>query len=258
MLLLAEEKNWIVDHLLFTHPFQPLNWIGLGWVGDFIGLSSHVLSMFVVAAIMLWLFPKVAREQGLVPTGLGNFLEVILLFIRDEVAKPFLGHNANKFLPVLWTFFFFILLSNLMGLVPGMATATGKPFVTGTLALIAFFFWHASGMWEQGVLPYLKNIVPPGLPLWLIPLMLVVEIVGHVAKPFALTIRLAANMTGGHAVLYGFLGLIFIFESYYVGPVSVAFATGVYLLEILVAFIQAYVFTFLVTVFLGAAVHPEH
>lgn len=245
--------DWIVDHLMNVDPIP--------YVGDlfwWLGISKHVLSMFVAAGIMLVTFPSVARDQSLVPRGLRNFLEVILLFVRDEVAKPFLGHNANRFLPVLWTFFFFILLCNLLGLVPGMATATGQIWVTGTLAFTAFTWYHASGAWEQGLIPYVKNIVPPGLPLWLVPVLFVIELFGHVAKPVALTIRLWANMTGGHAVLYAFLGLIFIFQSYAIGPVSVACATGVYLLEIFVAFIQAYVFTFLVTVFLGAAVHPEH
>ncbi len=245
--------DWMVDHLM--------NVDRIPYTGDlfwWLGISKHALSLFIAGAIMLLVFPTVAKEQGLVPRGLRNFLEVIMLFIRDEVAKPFLGDNTDKFLPVLWNFFFFILICNLLGLVPGMATATGQYWVTGTLAIMAFIWYHGCGIWEQGLIPYLKNIVPPGLPIPLIPLLFVVEVVGHVVKPVALTIRLWANMTGGHAVLYAFLGLIFIFQSYAMGPVSVACATAVYLLEIFVAFVQAYVFTFLVTVFLGAAVHPEH
>ena len=249
MLPLAEEKIWITDHLLNVHPYR---FFGL------LGISPHVLSLFVASALMLVIFPRIAKDQSLVPTGLRNFFEVILVFIRDEVARPFLGHNTERFLPVLWTFFFFILFCNLLGLVPGMATATGQIWVTGTLAFTAAGWIHASGIWEQGLLPYIKNIVPPGLPLALIPLLFVIEIFGHFFKPMALMIRLWANMTGGHAVLYGFLGLIFIFETYWVAPVSVAAAVGVYMLEIFVAFVQAYVFTFLVTVFLGSAVHPEH
>lgn len=252
MLPLAD-GDWIVDHLMNTHDF-PL----LGWVGGVLGLSSHVFSLFIVAGIMLTIFPRIAKDQGLVPTGIRNFFEVIMLFVRDEIARPFLGHNADKFLPVLWNFFFFILFCNLLGLVPGMATATGQVWVTGTLAFTAFLWYHASGMWEQGVFPYIKNIVPSGLPFWLVPVLFAIEIFGHIFKPIALMIRLWANMTGGHAVLYAFLGLIFAFKSYGIAPVSVGCATAVYLLEIFVAFIQAYVFTFLVTVFLGAAVHPDH
>src|ERR1700722_12826240 len=126
MLPLAEETHWIPDHLLNVHhvPF-------LGEKLWYFGISSHVFSIFVAAALMCIIFPTIARDQSLVPRGMRNFFEVILLFIRDEVARPFLGPNTNKFLPVLWTFFFFILFCNLLGLVPGMATPTGQIYVTG-------------------------------------------------------------------------------------------------------------------------------
>lgn len=251
MLPLAEQ-HWIPEHLLTVQELP------FGFLFTWLGLSKHVFSLFVASAIMLLVFPKIAKDQSLVPRGARNLFEVILVFIRDEVAKPFLGEDTNKFLPVLWTFFFFILFNNLIGLVPGMVTATGSYFVTGTLALIAFFWWHACGVVEQGPVAYLKNIVPPGLPWWLVGPMFLIEIIGHLAKPFALTVRLFANMTGGHAVLYAFVGLAMLMNTYWLGPASIAAAIPIYLLEIFVAFIQAYVFTFLVTVFLAAAVHPEH
>ena len=254
MLPLAE-KDWIVEHLM--EPARVTDGT-LGWILMQVGIGKHVVSLFAVAALMLAVFPKIAKDEGLVPTGLRNFFEVILLFIRDEIARPFLGHNTDKFLPVLWNFFFFVLFCNLFGLVPGMATATGQIWVTGTLAFTAFCWYHAAGIWEQGLLPYIKNIVPGGLPIWLIPVLFAIEIFGHIFKPIALMIRLWANMTGGHAVLYAFLGLIFSFQSYKIAPLACGAAVAVYMLEIFVAFIQAYVFTFLVTVFLGAAVHPEH
>ena len=259
MLPLAD--HWIPEHLLKIHPLfhgsgGVLELLGsIFWV---FGISKHVLSLFIATGLMILVFPTIAKDDSLVPKGLRNFFEVIMLFIRDEVAKPFLGPNTDKFLPVLWNFFFFILFNNLLGLVPGMTTATGSILVTGTLAVTAMFWYHACGIAEQGALAYIKNIVPPGLPLPLLPLMIVVEIVGHIAKPFALTVRLFANMTGGHAVLYAFVGLVIIFQSFALGPVSVLAAIPIYMLELFVAFIQAYVFTFLVTVFLGAAVHPEH
>jgi F-type H+-transporting ATPase subunit a len=246
--------HWIDDHLLHIHPL-PTIFGRLLWE---IGISRHAFSILVATGLMLLIFPSIAKQDSLVPKGARNFFEVILLFIRDEVAKPFLGPNTNKFLPVLWTFFFFILFCNLLGLVPGMATATGSILVTGTLAIMAFMWWHACGIAEQGIVAYVKNIVPPGLPWWLILPMFAIELIGHMVKPCALMIRLAANMTGGHAVLYSFLGFVFIFKNYLFGPVSVGAAIPIYMLEIFVAFIQAYVFTFLVTVFVGAAVHPEH
>jgi F-type H+-transporting ATPase subunit a len=252
MLPLAVDNSWIDEHLkhVSTSGYELVTWAG--W-------SHHVTSLFVASALMLLIFPAIAKQDGVVPHGRArNFFEVILLFIRDEVAKPFLGHNTTKFLPMLWNFFFFILFCNLLGLVPGMATATGQLWVTGSLAAIAFVWYQAMGIHEQGLIPYVKNIVPPGLPIWLIPPLFVIEVIGHLVKPVALTIRLWANMTGGHAVLYAFLSLIFFFGTYAIAPVSVACATGVYMLEIFVAFVQAYVFTFLVTVFLAGATHPEH
>jgi len=240
--------DWISDHLLNVEPFELLGTFGLSW---------HTLSLFIAAAIMLWLFPKIAQDDGLVPGKLRSAFEVVLLFIRDEVARPFLHERTDRYVPVLWTFFFFILLCNLLGLVPGMATATGQVWVTGTLAVMAFLWYEAAGVYEQGLVPYVKNIVPPGLPLPLIPVLFVIEIVGHLSKPFALMIRLWANMTGGHAVLYAILGLTFTF-GLAVSPLAVAGGIAVYVLEIFVAFLQAYVFTFLVSVFLGASVHPEH
>jgi F-type H+-transporting ATPase subunit a len=259
MLPLAD--HWIPEHLLKIHPLFHGSGGVLELLGHILwifGISKHVVSLFIASYAMLAVFPAIAKDESLVPRGLRNFFEVIMLFIRDEVARPFLGPNTDKFLPVLWTFFFFVLFNNLLGLVPGMTTATGSILVTGTLAVTAMIWYHACGVAEQGVVTYIKNIVPPGLPLWLLPLMIVVELVGHLAKPFALMVRLFANMTGGHAVLYAFVGLVLIFQSFYLGPVSVALAIPIYMLELFVAFIQAYVFTFLVTVFLGAAVHPEH
>src|SRR5262245_26951209 len=240
MLPLAEQEHWIPAHLLRVHEIPYV-----GFLVSYLGISKHVFSLFVASALMIAVFPAIAKDKGLVPRGGRNFFEVIMLFIRDEVAKPFLGERTDKFLPVLWNFFFFILFNNLLGLIPGMATATGSIFVTGTLAIMAAVWFHFCGVVEQGFFAYLKNIVPPGLPFWLLPLMIVVELVGHVAKPFALMVRLFANMTGGHAVLYAFVGLVLIFQSYALGPVSVALAIPIYLLELFVAFVQAYVFTFL-------------
>jgi F-type H+-transporting ATPase subunit a len=259
MLPLAD--HWIPEHLLKIHPLFHGSGGVLELLGSILwvfGISKHVLSLFIAFGLMWFIFPTIAKDDSIVPKGMRNFFEVIMLFIRDEVAKPFLGPNTDKFLPVLWTFFFFILFNNLIGLVPGMTTATGSYLVTGTLALTAMFWYHACGIAEQGAVAYIKNIVPPGLPLWLLLIMIPVELVGIIAKPFALTVRLFANMTGGHAVLYAFVGLVLIFQSWALGPVSVLAAIPIYMLELFVAFIQAYVFTFLVTVFLGAAVHPEH
>ncbi|MCO5169331.1 MAG: F0F1 ATP synthase subunit A [Planctomycetes bacterium] len=272
MLRLAQSTDWMVEHLMHVEEVPGL---------AFLGISKHVIGIFVVGLLLTLTFVPFGRalSRDYVPRGrFVNFLEVILLFIRDEVTRPFLGKEGDRFLPVLWTFFFFILYSNLLGLFPilpapvlhdghvtlswSTVTPTGQVWVTGALAITAAIWWHGHGIREQGLITYLKNIVPGGLPLALLPLMIVVEIFSHLIKPMALMLRLWANMMGGHAVLYAMLGLIFLFGSGVAGifviPLSVAMAAAVYVLELFVAFLQAYVFTFLVTVFLGAAVHPDH
>lgn len=267
-MLFAAGSDWMVEHLMFVEAVPALAKLGI---------SKHVIGLFLVGLALLVTFIPFGRalERDYVPRGrLVNFLEVILLFIRDEVTRPFLGKEGDKFLPVLWTFFFFVLYCNLLGLFPllpipvehhgktimswSTVTPTGQIWVTGALAFTAAVWWHGHGIREQGFLAYVKNIVPGGLPGWLIVPMFVIECFSHVIKPAALMIRLWANMLGGHAVLYAMLGMIFLFGSAWVGLVSVPVGVAVYFLELFVAFLQAYVFTFLVTVFLGAAVHPDH
>ena len=222
-----------------------------------IGITKHVIFMWIAAAILIVLLSTAARQKGLVPRGFRNFLEPILLFLRDEVAVPNLHDKADRYLPFLWTVFFFILSCNLLGLVPGGATATGNLSVTAGLALISFVLIHFVGIRENGLLGYLGSIVPP-VPWWLWPILLVVEIVGLVAKPFALAVRLWANMTGGHVIILVLMGFIFLFKSWFIVPVSVVGSAAIYFLEMFVAVLQAYVFTFLTAVFMGMAAHPHH
>jgi F-type H+-transporting ATPase subunit a len=158
----------------------------------------------------------------------------------------------------LLTVFFFILTCNFIGLIPFGATATGNIAVTATLATISFFVIQLGGIMKNGLFGYFKGLLPHGLPTWLIPIMFIVELLGLFTKPFALAIRLFANMTAGHIVILALLGLIFILRTYVVVPVSISFALFIYLLEILVALIQAYIFTMLSSLFIGMAYHQEH
>lgn len=222
-----------------------------------LGITKHVFMMWIASALLIILMNIAARQKGLVPRGFRNFVEPILLFIRDELAVPNLHERADRYLPYLWTVFFFILFCNLLGLVPGGATATGNLSVTAGLAVISFFMIHFIGIKENGLLGYLGSIVPP-VPWWLWPILLVVEIVGIIAKPFALAVRLWANMTGGHIIILVLLGFIFLFKSWFIVPVSVAGSVAIYFLELFVGVLQAYVFTFLTAVFMGMAAHPEH
>ncbi|MDA3859596.1 MAG: F0F1 ATP synthase subunit A, partial [Melioribacteraceae bacterium] len=219
-----------------------------------------VVFLWIVAILLIVAF-KIASnayKKSLVPHGFANFLEVLIVFVRDEIAKPTIGKGYEKFLPYLLTVFFFILFSNFIGLVPYGATVTSNISVTVTLAVISFLVVQAGGMMKNGAFGYFKGLIPSGVPAWLLPIMFVVEILGLFTKPFALAIRLFANMTAGHIVILALIGLIFFMQTYFVAPVSVAFALFIYLLEILVALIQAYIFTMLSSLFIGMAVHQDH
>jgi F-type H+-transporting ATPase subunit a len=229
-------------------------------MGMDISITKHVFFMWVVSGILILILSIVANsyKKSLIPKGLTNFLEIIIVFVRDEIVKPTIGHGYEKFLPYLLTVFFFILFSNFIGLIPFTATVTSNIAVTATLAAFTFIATQLGGVMHHGFFGYFKGLIPPGMPAALLPLIVVVEILGLFTKPFALCIRLFANMTAGHVVILSLIGLIFIMQTIYVAPVSVGFALFIYLLEILVALIQAYIFTMLSSLFIGMAVHQEH
>jgi F-type H+-transporting ATPase subunit a len=226
-----------------------------------LAITKNVVMMWISCFILLVLVGlAVRRSKEAVPRGTRNLLEVLILFIRDDVARRSIGPNADRYLGYLLTTFFFILICNLLGLIPGMATATGNISVTAGLALMAFAMIQFGGIREFGVVGHFKNLVPGGVPLWLVPIMLAVEILSMFIKPFALCIRLFANMMAGHVVILALISLIFILKAfwYVAAPFAVGFALFIYLLEILVAFIQAYIFTVLTAQFIGMSVHPAH
>jgi F-type H+-transporting ATPase subunit a len=185
-----------------------------------------------------------------IPSGFGNFLEVFITFMRDEVVLPNMGPAGMKYLPYLLTTFFFILIMNLIGLIPFGATATGNVSVTAGLAIVAFFMIQAAAIRAQGLKHYVAHLT--GGVHWLLwPIMIPIEILGLFTKPFALCIRLFANMTGGHIVIVALFGLIFIFKSYLIAVGPFGFVLGIMLLELFVAFLQAYIFTMLTSLFMG-------
>jgi F-type H+-transporting ATPase subunit a len=222
-----------------------------------LSITRHVVMMWAAAVLLILLFSIAFRRRERVPRGMANLLEMLVVFVRDELALKNIGEQGRRFTPYLLTTFFFILTCNLLGLVPYMATPTSNLMVTAGLALLAFAAIQWGGIREHGLVRYLKNIVPHGVPLWLYPVMVPVEIVGMLAKPFALCVRLFANMTAGHIVILSLLGLIFSLKTALVAPVSVGFALFINLLELLVAFIQAYIFTMLTSVFIGMTVHAH-
>ena len=189
---------------------------------------------------------------------MSNLFEAIVVFIRDEVVLPAMGESGRPFLPYLLTVFFFILFCNLLGLIPYSATATGNISVTAALALCTFAVVQVTGIANNGLFGYFRSLIPPGIPLALMPIMIPIEIMGLIAKPFALCIRLFANMIAGHVAILVFLGLIIMLQSYAIVPFSVALAAAIFLLEIFIAFIQAFIFTLLSALFISMAAHPEH
>jgi F-type H+-transporting ATPase subunit a len=244
----------IVHHLVD----QPTYWWGLDLTH--LGITKHVWMMWIACAVLIVAMNVAARQRGGKgdpPGGLRKLFEPIILFIRDAVVIPNMGQAGLPFLPFLVTLFLFILVCNLLGLVPGQATATANISVTATLAIMSALVTHGAGIRRNGVVKYMKSIVPH-VPWGLWPLMLVVELIGFVAKPFALAIRLWANMNAGHVVILILLGFIFIFKSWPVVGISVVGVQFIYALELFVAVLQAYVFTFLTAVFMGLALHPEH
>ena len=244
----------ILEHHLLDHKLAKLFTIG----HTTFYLTTHNLMMAISSGILLALLLVARRQSGAVSTGWANFFEVFIVYVRDEIVRPNLGEAGDKYLPYFLTLFFFILICNLLGMVPFGATATGNIAVTAGMAITTFMMINYSGVRELGFMHYMQTFIPHGLPFWLVPLMFVIEILGLFTKSFALCIRLFANMIAGHIVILAFLGLIFIFKSIFIAPVSIAAAVGLGLLELFVAFLQAYVFTLLTAVFVGGAVNPQH
>jgi F-type H+-transporting ATPase subunit a len=236
-------------------------------VYDF-SLTRNVVQMFLALIVLVLIMTSVAKRyrsgQGLTtaPKGLQNAIEPVIQFVRDEVAKPNLGRHYRKFMPLLLTIFFFILINNIFGLLPGSANVTGNIAFTAVLGVISFLvilFSANKHFWSHIFWPP----VPHGIKIILIP----VEILGIFTKPFALIIRLFANMLAGHIIIICLISLIFIFGNLGAGvgigfsPISIAFAVFIYIIEVLVAFIQAFIFTNLTAVFVGQAIeegHDEH
>lgn len=222
-------------------------------------ITKNVAAMILSVVVMMIVFPAAAKryqqKPGAPPKGVQSFIEPVIVFIRDEVAIPAIGeHKYMKFMPFLLTVFFFILVNNLLGLLPGAANVTGNISVTLTLAVFTFIITQFSA--NKQYWGHIFNT--PGVPWWLLPIMIPVEIIGLFTKPFSLMVRLFANITAGHIIILSIIGLIFIFESVVLGPVSVLFAAVMNFLELLVSFLQAFVFTLLSAIYIGGAVEEHH
>jgi F-type H+-transporting ATPase subunit a len=234
-------------------------------VYDF-SLTRNVVQMLLALTLLVFILIKVARRYGsgvgitTAPKGMQNAMETIVNFVNDEIAKPNLGARSGKYLPYLLTVFLFILINNIVGLIPGTANVTGNIAFTAILALISFVVILASS--NKHYWGHIFN--PPGVPGWVKVILVPVEILGVFTKPFALMIRLFANMVAGHILIICLISLIFIMAALnqYVGwgfsPFSIAFTIFIYFIEVLVAFLQAFIFTILTGVFIGQAIEGAH
>lgn len=230
-----------------------------------LSLTRNVVQMFIAIALLLWIMTGVAKRykagHGVTsaPKGFQNAIEPVITFVRDEVAKPNIGHGYKKFMPLLLTIFFFILINNILGLIPGSANVTGNIAFTLVLGVISFLIITFSANKH-----YWGHIFNPPVPFGIKFIMVPVEILSIFTKPFSLIIRLFANMLAGHIIIICLISLIFIFSGMSKGvgigfsPISIAFTVFIYFIEILVAFLQAFIFTNLTAVFIGQATEEGH
>jgi len=242
--------------------------IHLGGIAIDLSPTRQLVVMLFVAVLLPLIFIPVARmirSKGVekAPSGFANSMEAVIIYFRDEVVRVNIGHGADAFTPFILTLFFFILGMNLMGLTPLGITPTANLSVTAALAIISFIVTEIAGMRALGPAGYARTIffLPPGVPTLMKPFMLIVlsivEALGKLTKPFALAVRLLANMTAGHTLVLAIMGMIFVTQSYFMGVASVTAASILMILELFVAFLQAYIFAMLTSVFIGLIRHAH-
>jgi F-type H+-transporting ATPase subunit a len=282
--MIADQQDFITPHITDSHTldypclhqgfvceYELPRWdpIHIGRFALDMSPTRHVVMLWIAALLCivttllaLRAHNRKARE-GKAPSGLGNGLEALVLYLRNEVVIPNVGPHGNGYVPFLLTLFFFILFANLLGLIPYGATATGNISVTATLAIITFVVIEVAGMKAQGK-AYINTIVfwphDMSLPmkLFISPILTPIELLGKFTKPFALAVRLFANMTAGHVVLLALISLVFAFGSWILWPLPILMAVAISVLELFVAFLQAFIFTLLSSVFIGLIREGAH
>ena len=282
--MIADQKDFITPHITDSHTldypclhtgfvceYELPRWSPIHIGGFAIDISPTRLVVMLWAAALLCLLTTLLALrahnrktlQGKAPSGLGNGLEALVLYLRNEVVLKNVGPHGNGYVPYLLTLFFFILFSNLLGLVPYGATATGNISVTATLAIVTFIVIELAGMKAQGW-RYINTIVfwphdmSLGMKLPITFILTPIELIGKVTKPFALAIRLFANVVSGHVVLLALISLIFTFGSWVLVPAPILIAVSISVLELFVAFLQAFIFTLLSSVFIGLIREGAH
>jgi F-type H+-transporting ATPase subunit a len=241
-------------HHFELHPLIPLSLFGFD-----ISINQAIVMMWVVCAVVFLFFKIAIRSRSLIPSKLQSLAEVGVEFLRNMILEN-MGEKGLRYFPMLATLFFFILFSNLLGLIPGSYTVTSQVMVNGVLAVGVFMMSVIVGLQMHGA-HYFTLFVPPGTPVWLAPFMIPIEVFSQFVRPVTLSVRLFANMTAGHAAINVLIGLILVCFTAFglvggglLGLFPLGITVAIYLLEVLVAFIQAYVFTVLATVYLGDSI----
>ncbi|MFA4905695.1 MAG: F0F1 ATP synthase subunit A [Candidatus Margulisiibacteriota bacterium] len=241
----------ILEHL------QPTTVVPLHLLGFDVSLTNSALTGLLAATIVVLFFYVVSRRAKPVPSLSQNAAEILVQFVRDEMLAP-LGKEGESWLPFLVSLFSFILACNLLGLIPGLLPPTSNLNFTATLAIIVFLIVQTAGIVKHGVGGYLRAIVPPGLPWPVAAFLFPVEIIGQLARPFSLAVRLFANMFAGHAIILMLISLIFIFHNHFVIPLPVLGNVMILAFEIFVSLIQAFIFTYLSASYIVGALQTEH
>ena len=248
-----------------SHKFLDLHLFGYD-----ISITKHVIMLWVAAIVTVSLAiygtRRYRKSENAQPKGLSHLYEILINFIRDDIVLPNIGKSQGRFwTPLITTYFIFILTCNFLGLIPffelipgGGSTVTGNFNSTAGLAIITFFSIIIAGSMKHGFFGYWKNMIPSGVPGPVLIILIPIEILGIFVRPFALTMRLGANMTAGHIGMLAIFALPIILKAAPVGIASIILNTGIYFLEMIVSFVQAYVFTLLSSVFIGMAIHAEH
>jgi len=224
-----------------------------------ISITNLTLSMFGACALFLVLFFLLTIRSRIKPTKKQTLIEILINFIKKYMIYNVIGKKeGDKWFPFIAGIFIFMLSNNLVGLIPGAYTPTSNPIVPLTMAVIVFFTVNLSNLIKNGVRGYVRTFAPSAVPSWMYVIVIPIEVISAIAKPFSLFIRLSANMLAGHAIIYVLLGLIVYFKNYFIALPSVPFAIVMSMFEIFVSAIQAYIFAVLSAVYIGEAVNPRH
>jgi F-type H+-transporting ATPase subunit a len=245
------KKMNVLEHL------RPAKILGLNLFGLDVTLSNTVLTGFLAVFLILTFFFVISKRAKLIPSLPQTVAEFIIQFINDEMLAP-LGEEGGKWLPFIASIFCFILTCNLLGLIPGLMPPTSNINVTASLAIIVFLTVQTAGIVKKGPLGYFASLVPPGVPVFLAPFLFPIELIGQLARPFSLSVRLFANMFAGHAIILTLISMIFVFNSDLVIPFPVIGNVAILAFELFVSFIQAFIFSFLSATYIVGALQSEH